>query len=247
MIRRCVRRGVWKYIEMSDRGCDLVTRDDRKKCIHFHFLLPKVTVNKKYGPGDKVLYSKNAIVDIEVAGPGWLVAERVILYANGINIHEEKVRNGDAAGTKWKGQWKVPSQKNDIFLVVVAEGAGGYLPYWPIVKPYQPVNKSWTPYTMGVSGATWIDFDGDGKISTAYDYANRLVKQFGKDHSGLIKALSAYDEAVSVQAAASLYQAGIDLSSTTISTLLSTAGSTTKAGFKKFRYSITKNKITSSV
>ena len=220
-----------------------VVRDMRAGKVMVSFgLLPKVTVNKKYGPGDEVLHSRNTIVDIEVAGPGWLVADRVILYANGIKIREEKIKTGDAAGSKWKGQWKVPTQKNDVFLVVVAEGAGAYLPYWPIVKPYQPVNKSWKPYTIGVSGAIWIDSDGNGKISTAYDYANTLLTQFGKDHSGLIKALSLYDEAVSVQAAASLYQAGTDLSSPTFTTLLSTASPTTRSGFRKFVTALQKTK-----
>ncbi|HKH60044.1 MAG TPA: hypothetical protein VKA49_04385, partial [Flavitalea sp.] len=197
-------------------------------------LLPKVTVNEKYGPGENVLFSRNTVIDIEVAGPGWIKAERVSLYANGIKIREEHIKNGSAAGTKWKAQWKLPHQRNDVYLVVVTEGRGDYLPYWPIVKPYQPISKLWKPYTMGSSGAIWIDADGDGKISSAYDYANKLTARFGKVLGSLLKALSSYDEAVSVQVAASLYESGVDLSSPAIANALSKASNSTKEGFKKF-------------
>ena len=205
-------------------------------------LLPKVTVNKKYGPGENVLLSKNTVIDIEVAGPGWVKAERVSLYANGIKIREEHIKNGSTAGTKWKAQWKLPRQKNDVYLVVVTEGRGDHLPYWPIVKPFQPISKSWRPYTMGSTGAVWIDSDGDGKISSAFDYANELTRRFEKDYASLINALSSYDEAVSVQAAALLYKKGIDLSSLPVTNALSKASSSTREGFKKFIEALPKTK-----
>jgi hypothetical protein len=205
-------------------------------------LLPKVTVNKKYGPGENVLFSKNTVIDIEVAGPGWVKAERVTLYANGIKIREDHIKNGSAAGTKWQGQWKLPRQRNDVYLVVVTEGRGDYLPYWPIVKPYQPTSKSWKPYTVGSTGAIWIDADGDGKISSAHDYADKLTSRFEKDYVSLVNALSSYDEAVSVQAAASLYKRGIDLSSSLVTNALSKASNTTREGFKRFIEALPKAK-----
>ena len=196
-------------------------------------LVTKATVDKKYGPGEDALFSKNTEIDIEVAGPSWVNAERLTLYANGIKIREQQIKTGHAPGVKWKAHWKLP-QKHDVYLVAVAEGSGQYLPYWPIVKPFQPTSKSWKPYTIGSSGAIWIDADGDGKISSAYDYAKRLTSRFGKDYSALVQALSGFDEAVSIQAAASLYEAGVDLSSSSIAIALSNASQTTREGFRKF-------------
>lgn len=197
-------------------------------------LLPKVIVNKKYGPGDQALFSKNTIVDVEVAGPGWVKAERVSLYANGIKIREEKVTTSNAAGIKWKGQWRLPHLKQDVFLVVIAEGSGDHLPFWPIVKPYQPVSTSWKPYTMGVSGAVWIDADQDGKISNAHDYAKKLVTRFGQNLTGLFKAMSTHDEAVAVQVAALLHESGMNLLEPVVATAVSKASNSIQEGFEKF-------------
>ena len=205
-------------------------------------LLPKVIVNKKYGPGDHAPLSKNTIIDIEVAGPGWINAERVSLYANGIKIREEKIIAGKAPGIKWKGQWKLTNQKHDAFLVVIAEGSGDHLPFWPIVKPYQPVSTSWKPYTMGVSGAIWIDADGDGQILNAHEYAKRLVSRFGQKLPGLFKAMSVHDEAVAAQVAALLQESGTDLSSSVVTTALSKASKSAKQGFEKFTQALKQSK-----
>jgi hypothetical protein len=197
-------------------------------------LLPTLMVNNKYGPGDIVSSSKEVSVNVDVAGPGWIKADRVSLYANGKKIREEKIINGNAGGSKWKGQWKLPRQKKDVFLVVIAEGVGSYLPFWPIVKPFQPVTSSWTPYTIGSSGAVWIDGDGDGKMTTAYDYATTLVNRFGSNLKSLFVEISTYDESVAVQVAAILQGKGIDLSKEEVVSKLSKASPSVKEGFRKF-------------
>jgi len=197
-------------------------------------LLSKVIVNTKFGPGDLVPSSKETIVDVEVAGPGWVKAKRVCLYANGIKIRDEEISTGNAAGTKWKGQWKLLFQKQDAFLVVIAEGDGNPLPFWPIVKPFQPVSPVWKPYTIGSSGAIWIDADGDGKPTHAYAYAKKLISSAGANINKLFKEMEAYDEAVAVQAAALLQETGVDLSAPLVVAALSQASASVKEGFRKF-------------
>ena len=198
-------------------------------------LLTKVIVNKKFGPGDLVPSSKGSIVEVEVAGPSWIKAEQVSLYANGIKIREEKISNGNGSGTKWKGKWKLTHHEQDVFLVVIAEGSGEYLPFWPIVKPFQPVSNSWKPYTLGSSGAIWIDVDRDGKRTPAYEYAKNIISRSGKDVTVIIKDLEKYDEAVAIQAAAVLHEEGVNLSGNVVLSALSTAGIAIKEGFRKFQ------------
>ena len=95
---------------------------------------------------------------------------------------------------------------------------------------------------MGVSGAIWIDADGDGKISTAQQYARELVTRFRQDLEGLFNAMSAHDEAVAVQAAALLHQSGVDLSGPVATAALTKASSSIKEGFKKFMQGLKQSK-----
>jgi hypothetical protein len=73
-------------------------------------------------------------------------------------------------------------------------------PYWATAKPYQPTSPDFQPTTLGVTGALWLDCDGDGKRSSAYDYALRLHKAAGDDLTALIKSLASYDHAIAAQA-----------------------------------------------
>ena len=61
---------------------------------------------------------------------------------------------------------------------------------------------------IGSTGAVWIDSDGDGKRTSAHDYARRLVQEQGKHLPGLIQALAGHDEAVAVHVAALLHAQG---------------------------------------
>jgi hypothetical protein len=62
---------------------------------------------------------------------------------------------------------------------------------------------------VGLSGAVWIDSDGDGKRSSAYDYAMDAWKRSKRNLKAFIKSLGFYDEAVAMQAAAILQQEGL--------------------------------------
>ncbi len=64
----------------------------------------------------------------------------------------------------------------------------------------------WEPRIIGCSGAVWLDVDGDGRRTAAYDYAQRLFAESRGDLEKLIDQLSDYDRAVAAQVAY-LYQA----------------------------------------
>ena len=102
-----------------------------------------------------------------------------------------------------------------MWLVAIASGPGpddDTTPYWPLARPYQPTRADWEPRLIGATNPIRIDGDGDGKYSSPHDIATRLVDDSRGDAVRLVKALEAFDPAVTVQAAAVCRQRGIDLS-----------------------------------
>jgi hypothetical protein len=195
-------------------------------------LLTAIEVNDSYGPGELVPASDQIKVSVFVSGPAWTKAERVLLFANGKKIREEKIVDQDAAGIKWSGSWELTIPSHDIFLVAVAEGPDNARPFWPIARPYQPTSATWSGGVMGLSGAVWLDADKNGKRDSAFDYARLLNKQARGDLSLLIESLSSYDESVAIQAAALLHVSGKNLAGTEISKALRRAAPQTKSGFQ---------------
>ena len=155
------------------------------------------------GPGEMVQTKDGLSVRIRVKGPGWTRAQRVTLYVNGISVREEEISNGTRAGIKWESTWRLPAPRHDVHLVAIATGPGISAPYWPTAKPYQPTSIEFSPYVLGVSGAVFVDADGDGRFESAFDYARREVSA-AKDPRELVARLSSYDGAVAVQAASLL-------------------------------------------
>jgi hypothetical protein len=195
-------------------------------------LLTKMMVNDQYGPGDLVPFSDKLTVAVEVYGPAWTTADRVSLFVNGKKIKETKIPNAKAGGLKWKGTWDIPFPKHDVFLVALAEGPGGGMPYWPIEKPYQPTSTDWTPKLIGSTGAVWIDGDKNKKRNSAYDYAKAIMNSSGMNVSNMIKDLNEYDEAIAVQLAALLWKDNKNLNSQITKETLDASKPETKAGFE---------------
>jgi hypothetical protein len=194
-------------------------------------LLTKITVNDGFGPGEVVPASDTVTVAVEVCGPAWARASKVALYANGKIIREETIEEATAAGVKWKGSWAIPLPAHDIFLVAIAEGPGGGMPYWPIAKPYQPASPDWVPRLMGSTGAVWIDADKNGKANSAYDYAREIVSVSKGDIHEIVRRLASSDEAVAAQVAGILWENGATLTSPQIVEALKRATPATKSGF----------------
>lgn len=199
-------------------------------------LLAEMVVNSKYGPGDVVPASDDIVVSVRVLGPSWVRANHISLYANGQKIREEAItaERESSEGVKWTGTWTLPRPNQDIFLVAVARGPGTSAPFWQIAKPYQPVSPLWVPSVIGSTGAVWIDADGDGHRTTAFAYAEELLKESEGNIDRLVKNLVPYDEAVAVQAAALLMEKGRLLKWTDMKKSLQQAAPATRSGFLKF-------------
>lgn len=197
-------------------------------------LLPEIKVNKIYGPGDLVPASHQVKVAVRVLSPGWSKANIVSLYANGKKIREAIIKNGNAKGIKWSGSWTMDVPRQDMFLVVIAEGPKPSTPFWQIPNPYSSTSPEWDPKIIGASGAVWIDGDKDGKKTSAYDYAVKVITSSENNYQRIVSGLAGYDEAVSVQAAAILYQKKDSLSSGKFKKLLKQASPVVQKGFKVF-------------
>src|SRR5205823_9381748 len=174
-------------------------------------LFADITVNDKYGPGDLVPVKGDVKVSVRVLGPAWTTADRVELYANGHKIREQKITHVSKDSVKWSGEWTLPRFKHDVHLVAVASGPGVTELYWPIAKPYQPMSPVVERRVLGVSGAVWLDADGDGKRTSARGYAERLMREADGKWQPFVASLSEYDEAVCHQAAALLQAKGVSV------------------------------------
>jgi hypothetical protein len=171
-------------------------------------LLAEITVNDKYGPGDLVPAADQVKVAVRVLGPDWVKADKVELFANGRKVREARiVPEGGKPGVKWAGEWLLPRFGHDVHLVAIATGPGVTELYWPIARPYQPTSPKVDRRVIGASGAVWIDADGDGRRTSAFAYAERLLKTHGPQKA--IAALTDFDEATAVQLASLLQARGI--------------------------------------
>jgi hypothetical protein len=197
-------------------------------------LLAEITVNDKYGPGDLVPAKDEVKVAVRVLGPRWTTADRVELYANGLKIRESVIKDRKRAGVKWSGEWTLPRFRHDVHLAAIASGPAVTDLYWPIAKPYQPTSSVVARRVLGSTGAVWLDADGDGKRTSALDYAQRLVKDAGSDWSKVVRRLGEYDEAVVMQAASLLRAKGVSLLEPEVRAAARKAGAHVEHGFRVY-------------
>lgn len=203
-------------------------------------LLTRLTVADRYTSGDLVpTVSETLSVRIQVLGPHWTSAHTVRLYANGELWREAQIAPPDGSareeGLLWQETWELPRPRHDTHLVVVALGPGIDSPHWPTARPYQPTSSRWIPTTLGVSGAVWLDVDGDGRPTPAVEYARAVIAERGHALPALAEALVPYDAAVAAQAADLAHRAGLDLESPEVHEHLTRATPAIQAGFARVR------------
>ncbi|MGZ0167928.1 MAG: CehA/McbA family metallohydrolase [Planctomycetales bacterium] len=179
-------------------------------------LLTQLTVNDRYGSGELARVGGDTVkVDVRVQGPHWTTASRVQLFANGIVIREATMpaneESAPAAKLDWKTEWIIPRPNHDVHLVAIATGPGITGPHWKMALPYQPTSPDFEPTSLGCSGAVWLDVDGDGRRSSARDYAEFAIGSSDGKFDAVLNELKSYDEATAAQAAFVIHrQAGLD-------------------------------------
>ncbi len=196
-------------------------------------LLASLKINNTFGPGEVATASHEVVADIEVSGPSWSKADKIVLYVNGEKFKEEKIIDQAIGGVKWRGKWTLPKSAQDYHVVAIAEGPGDHMVFWPIAKPYQPTSPDWIPRVIGASGAVWVDADGNGKRESANAYANEILLKASGDIDEIISSLERYDESVAIQVAALLHLKKVDLTSAKILRALKKGDEKTQSGFNK--------------
>ncbi len=157
-------------------------------------LLPRVCVAGKFTMGDLATGLASPVeVEVQVQGPSWVRADEVVLLLNGIEVRKAKIPPSEKA-VKLSETWKIELPRHDVHLVVVTSGP-------PVTAPYWPVSAGSNGYVLGATNPVWIDGDGDGKFTSALEYADRLTKEHGTGPAAIEKALAGFDEAVAIQAA----------------------------------------------
>jgi hypothetical protein len=221
-------------------------------------LLAEITVNDRYGPGDLAPAAEEVKVAVRVLGPSWVQADRVELYANGHKIKEAVIpqpipplrregqgepnlpplrrggQGGLKEGVKWENVWTLPRFRHDVHLVAVATGPGVTDLYWPIAKPYQATSRRVERRVIGLTGAVWLDGDGDGTRSSAHDQARRRFDAAWPEVPKLIQSLAEHDEAVAAQAASLLQARGVSVSDPALRAAARKAGPHVERGFQAF-------------
>jgi hypothetical protein len=201
-------------------------------------LAADVVVEGKYGPGDLVPASDRDLLHItsRVFGPRWNAADEVVLYVNGSQVERQTIpaECRFKSGLKYEGVWALPRPRHDAHLAVVVYGPGIESLYWPTQRPYQPASPDWRPYSLGATGAVWIDADGKSGFTSAREYALRLLGDSGVDAASLSARLQDYDEAVAVQVASQLRARGELLTDSMLKSLLGAPSSATRSGVRKY-------------
>jgi hypothetical protein len=210
-------------------------------------LLVEMIVEGKHRSGETAEVDDRVIeVGLRVLGPAWTQADGVRLFANGVMVREDRIpansaTGGTAAvgtahptGVKWEKVWRLARPNHDVPLVAIATGPGIREPYWPTAKPYQPTSPEWAPMVLGVSGAIWIDGDGDGRRTSAREYAERAFAAAGGDLEKLVTELAKFDAATAAQAAHLVRLSGRKLDSDEVQLALRGAAEQVQRGFGEY-------------
>ena len=182
-------------------------------------LLVDLEVAGRFGPGEVVPALGDEVeCRLRVLGPGWARAHTVQLHGNGELLREQKLPSDDfrppgRPGVIWEETWKLPRPRHDLHLVAVALGPGVAAPFWKTARPYQPTGPRFEPCTLGLSGAVWLDVDGDGRGTPAVELAGQAFRTAGGDLARLVKNLEGSDAAVAAQGAWFWTESGQDLES----------------------------------
>jgi hypothetical protein len=155
-------------------------------------LLTRVEVEGRHRPGDLAVdLGAEVEVKVRVQGPSWARAESVAVYLNGIEARREKIEPS-AGPLDQQVTWRLPRPSHDAHLVAVAIGP-------PVTGLYWPISGDGKRYTLGATNAVWLDGDGDGKFTSAFEYASRIASVHGLLGEGTRQALARYDAAVVAQ------------------------------------------------
>ncbi|MBD3675807.1 MAG: PHP domain-containing protein [Planctomycetaceae bacterium] len=184
-------------------------------------LIPFLTVEEQYGPGDLVPQQKNGELKLtlRVEHPEWIEFNRYVIYVNGEPLPAISVPRTDL-GRLFEQSFSIPATDHDVHLEVAVFGPGVKSLHWPIAKPYQPNSPDWESLNFGITGAIWYDGNGDGQRNSAREIAESLWKDANEKPTVAIPLLKDYDRAVALQMAELVHLSGKSIQSDEIQEVL---------------------------
>jgi hypothetical protein len=204
-------------------------------------LMAQISVNGRYSSGDLVPVATQAGKKIRVlcqmSGPHWVKGNKIQLFENGVLIREKLVKeetDSTADSFLHEVEWRLDQRKHDTFLTVLVTGPGVFHPSWPLAQPYQPVSPVWESRIFGVTGACFLDADGNGRFDSAFDYASNLVAQSKGDLKTLVGQLTDFDEAIAAQAAGLLQERSGNLLEDTVASIWRKGSPSVRRGFTRY-------------
>lgn len=216
-----------------DEACDSILAG---KVLVSMGLLTEAWVDGKYGVGDLAPAASGPLkLRVRVQGPRWVTADRLEVYANGEKVVDQPITPKKGVVVKEDLTLSLPRPRQDTWLVVIATGPGVREPYWPISRPYQPTRADWDPRVIGSTSPIRVDADGDGRYYSPADYARRIVETNASDPQKLLKELTPYDAATSVQAASLCRWQGLDLRANPFRRAIEDAPAHVRHGFVAYR------------
>ncbi len=144
-------------------------------------------------------HDNEILLAVEVRNPDWIQPSKIHLFANGQELISKPISDVDSAmvsPTVAKLRFKLPRPPHDVCYVAIATGPGIGEPYWRTALPYQPRSIDSTTWTLGCSGAKWLDADGDGEMKCARKYAEEILKESSGKLDVAIERLSQFDPTV---------------------------------------------------
>ena len=172
-------------------------------------LIPFVTAEKTYGPGDLVPQQEDGELELilQVETPEWVEFNRYVVYVNGEPLPSIASRPTDSEHS-FSQSITIPAPDHDVHIEVAVFGPGVKSLHWPIAKPYQPDSIDWNCLNFGITGAIWYDGNGDGKRNCARDIAETLWKKSNQKADAATPQLKEYDRAVALQLAELIHLSG---------------------------------------
>ena len=164
-------------------------------------LLATVEVDDRFRVGDLATgLGSEVSVHVRVQGPSWTQANSVALYLNGQEVKKVKAEAGKELPEGFTGQspvkfeatWRIPRPPRDAFLVILASGPAVTAPFWPIAGGEKK-------YVLGATNPVWLDGDGDGRFTSAFDYAAEIASRCGARGRAAVEALAQHDASVATQ------------------------------------------------
>jgi len=182
-------------------------------------------------------------VEARILGPHWAHANRLLLFANGQIIQDERITEDSRhdPGVLAKVRWPLPRPQHDLTLVAVARGPGIEKLYWPTAKPYQPDTIDPSTSTIGCSGAIFIDADTRRGWTSPRASAEAIFRESGGKLASAVPRLKNFDAAVAAHVAHLYLVAGGSPRSEEFEATLHSEIPAARQGFQAYLKSRTEN------